>query len=73
MKISYLKDQKFRPKPVTTNMNYVRCPCEPKTNVPGWLLDKIAEERLTGRFNVRKSNLCPGCGEYRSVNGTCSC
>ena len=40
---------------------------------PADLLDRIADEKLTGRFNVRKDNLCPDCKEYRSVNGTCSC
>jgi hypothetical protein len=73
-KVSYLKQAKFRPKPVTANMNYVPCPCDgTRVSVPGWLLDKIADQKLTGGFNVRRSNQCPNCFEVRSANGTCSC
>jgi redox-regulated HSP33 family molecular chaperone len=43
------------------------------TMPPQWLLDKIADEKLTGGYNVRKSNICPGCFEAKSVNGSCSC
>jgi hypothetical protein len=40
---------------------------------PQWVLDELAERKLTGGFNVRPSNLCYGCRTYRSVNGTCGC
>lgn len=40
---------------------------------PQWLLDKMAEEKLSGGFNLRKKNLCNGCWQYRSSNGTCGC
>jgi hypothetical protein len=40
---------------------------------PMWLLDRIADEKLTGRFNVKRSNLCPECFQFRSANGTCAC
>jgi hypothetical protein len=75
MKGSYLKQSKFGPKPSNLHrMNYVPCGCDPAhTTPPGWLLDKIADEKLTGRFNVRRSNICPECHEARSVNGTCYC
>ena len=36
-------------------------------------IDRLAEEKLTGKFNTRKSNLCGGCYTYRSNNGTCLC
>jgi NADH:ubiquinone oxidoreductase subunit len=48
-------------------------PNEKGTVPPQWVLDRIAEERITGKYNVRKSNLYDECHEYRSVNGTCGC
>lgn len=36
-------------------------------------LDRIADRALSGGFKVIKSNLCPECREYRSVNGACAC
>lgn len=48
--------------------------CDAVTNRPqGWLLDKMAEEKLTGKYNVRRSNKCSTCNTFRSVNGSCMC
>lgn len=46
---------------------------EKRSTPPQWILDADAERRMTGGFRIRKDNLCPGCGEYRSVNGMCGC
>ena len=54
-------------------MNYKSCGCDSKSSVPGWLLDKIAEEKLTGRYNTKRSNICSNCFTAKSVNGTCGC
>jgi hypothetical protein len=37
------------------------------------VLDAIADEKLSGGWNVTKKNVCPECNEAKSVNGTCSC
>lgn len=55
-------------------MNYVPCECDPESSaVPGWLLDKIAEEKLTGGYDVRRSNVCTDCFVAKSKNGSCNC
>lgn len=47
---------------------------EPKRSMPPqWALDKAADEKLTGNFNTRKSNICGTCFEAKSVNGSCGC
>lgn len=40
---------------------------------PKWLLDKIAEESITGKYNTRPSNLCTECFTFRSVGSSCNC
>jgi hypothetical protein len=40
---------------------------------PGWVLDRIAERKLTGGFSTKKANLCADCNTYKSVNGSCLC
>lgn len=40
---------------------------------PQWLLDKIADEKLSGGFVTKRRNLCPTCHQYRSRNGMCGC
>jgi hypothetical protein len=40
---------------------------------PQWLLDLIADRKMTGGFSTRPSNLCHGCCQYRSVSGACGC
>jgi hypothetical protein len=49
------------------------CECNPRTMPPMWVLDRIADEKFSGGFDVRKSNVCPNCFEARSVNGACGC
>jgi hypothetical protein len=50
--------------------------CKP----PEWLLDKIADEKLTGGYRIRpnrkgkvRNPVCPDCYEARSTNGSCMC
>lgn len=54
-------------------MAYQPCGCDAATGFrpPSWLIDKINEEKLTGRFNVKKSNICTVHNIARTVNGTC--
>ena len=40
---------------------------------PQWLLDKIADEKFSGGFVLKRKNLCTTCYEYKSANGTCGC
>lgn len=37
------------------------------------VLDRIAEETITGKWNVKRANRCPKCFTYRSANGECMC
>lgn len=41
--------------------------------VPGWLLDKIAEEKLGGGYTSKRNPVCPNCFVRKATNGTCSC
>jgi hypothetical protein len=71
---SYTRDAKFAAKTYTVRqrMAYEECGCDPMAaKPPNWLLDKIADDTLTGGF--RKSDVCPDCRMARSVNGTCGC
>lgn len=36
-------------------------------------LDREAELKLTAGFDVRRSNRCETCFEFKSRNGSCSC
>lgn len=48
--------------------------CDRPPAPPKWLLDLMAEEKITGRFNTAPSNLCTGCKMFRSSNGVgCWC
>ena len=40
---------------------------------PSWVLDRIADEKRTGGYNTKRSNLCEGCFTYKSDNGACMC
>lgn len=44
-----------------------------KRTPPKWLLDKLAEESITGKYRTHRSNLCPDCFTFRSVGGACQC
>ena len=49
------------------------CGCDSRRSLPGWLLDKIADEKFLAGWDTRRSNQCPTCFEFRSVNGSCAC
>lgn len=61
------------PYTVRQQMAYQPCGCDVATSFrpPGWLLDKIAEEKRTGGYNVKKSNICDTHNIVRTANGTC--
>lgn len=40
---------------------------------PQWLLDRLAEESITGKYDVSASNICDVCFTARSTSGTCFC
>jgi len=40
---------------------------------PQWVLDRIADETITGKYDVSPSNICPSCFTARSASGTCFC
>jgi hypothetical protein len=53
-------------------MSYKPCGCDGIGNrPPGWILDKIAEEKRTGGYNVKASNICDIHHIARTKNGTC--
>lgn len=53
--------------------------CQPCVNddkhkvPPSWLLDKLADEKLSGGYNTKRSNVCVSCFVARSSNDTCMC
>lgn len=40
---------------------------------PQWVLDHLADQKLTGGYDVSPDNICSGCFQARSVNGECGC
>jgi hypothetical protein len=40
---------------------------------PQWVLDRLAEEQITGKYDVSPSNICPSCHTAKSRVGTCFC
>jgi len=58
--------------PYTTKqqMMYEKCPCDLRKQPSAELLDQIADEKLTGRYNP--NSICPTCNIARSRNGKCS-
>jgi len=44
-----------------------------KKVIPGWLIEKIWLEKLTGGFDCKKSNICQTCFVARSSAGSCNC
>jgi hypothetical protein len=52
-------------------MRYEACACDPRGFGSGQ--DEAADLKASGGFNVKKSNICGGCFEAMSVNGTCGC
>lgn len=63
----------YKPYSARQAMLYEQCGCDSKPSVPGWLIDKLAEQKLTGGFNTRRSNICTKCFVARSANGSCNC
>jgi hypothetical protein len=39
----------------------------------GDMMDRIADEKLTGKYNVSRKNRCDQCWTYKSTNGACNC
>jgi hypothetical protein len=54
-------------------MRYEPCACDRAGIPPAWLRDKIADQKFTGGYNVKRANQCPGCFQFRSVNRACGC
>jgi hypothetical protein len=48
---------------------------EKRTNKmpPQHVLDRMADQKLSGGFKTYKSNICTECNEAKSVNGSCGC
>jgi hypothetical protein len=44
-----------------------------KGGIPFWLLDKIAEEKLSGGYSSDRNPVCPECHVRKANNGSCSC
>jgi hypothetical protein len=40
---------------------------------PGWLLERLAEEKLTGGYSNRKNPVCPECHLRKANNRSCGC
>lgn len=64
-----------RPYTDSQRINYENCQCDFDARpIPSAAtLDRLADLRLSGGFNTRKSNICQTCFCARSVNGSCGC
>ena len=40
---------------------------------PSWVLDRLAEESFTGKYDVSAGNICGTCHTARAVSGDCYC
>lgn len=59
-------------------INYEKCGCDTNNSQlpPKWLLDKLAEEKMTGMYTKKQllpTNQCQVCFIQKSSNGTCNC
>jgi hypothetical protein len=65
----------WRKRPYTTMQLafYEFCECDGARGIPSYLLDKAADEKLTGGFNTKRNNICAECFQARSTNGKCGC
>lgn len=43
------------------------------TMPPSVVLDRIAEQSISGGYDLSSDNLCPECFQYRSACGGCGC
>jgi hypothetical protein len=61
--------------PYQINAHHNREPGFPGTRSapPGWLLDRIANEKLTAGYSLRKNPVCPTCRVQKARNGSCNC
>jgi hypothetical protein len=54
--------------------NINQCECfATKRFIDEATLEKIAHQRLTGGFDIRKKNRCSTCNTFKSKNGECLC
>jgi hypothetical protein len=52
---------------------YQRCGCDPKGFMPSDdMIEAIEMKKLTGGFDMSRSNQCGTCFQVKSVNGKCS-
>lgn len=40
---------------------------------PSWVLDKLADETISGRYTLTKNPRCEKCGVLKSLTGECFC
>jgi hypothetical protein len=40
---------------------------------PGWLLDRLAEEKLSGGYLPKRNPVCPECRLQKANSGVCGC
>lgn len=46
---------------------------KPHQGPPSWVLDRLADEKFTGGYDVGPDNICGKCWQARSANGKCGC
>lgn len=44
-----------------------------RINLPDEVIEKQFMDKLTGKFNIKKSNKCTDCNTFKSSNGSCLC
>lgn len=44
-----------------------------RPQIPGFVLDQIADEKFSGKYDLHRANKCKVCNTFRSASGTCFC
>lgn len=44
-----------------------------RKGIPGFVLDQIADEKFSGKYDLHKKNKCPVCNTFKSASNTCFC
>jgi len=41
--------------------------------LPGWLLERLAEQAMSGGYSNKRNPVCPKCNLRAANNGSCGC
>lgn len=44
-----------------------------RVSIPGWLLDKMADDKMNQGYSKKKNPVCNKCFTQKSISGNCNC